>query len=868
MVAAVVGGGCSREASPEQKRADLVYQQAQQAVGRGRYHEARTLLFSVLPIDTRLGRLRRVAEEQRILGEIYASVADFDSSLLFYDRAREQLKSLADRRAVLGLTLEIASLHRRMGSERTALGIYDEALRLASVFDDHEGVREIQWAMLPACRALGETEEESHILSELLTSSASANDVGMQANVYYASGLSHERRSDRNGAMDNFLRALTLAEQAHDTVLAITVLDELGDLYDRRGKQQEAFQAFAEGLKRTDVTQGADYLRSQMLVRVGDIYLRDRQPGEARRFYRAALNAAINKGNRLAEGYLFIQLGHCDLPTSRDAAVKNYQAALDLFQGASYAPGSIYALYSLALSSQQRGRYVDAVTYLKSAVEQQDDCFWVRQENEFFRSTEEMFENAHQLSPYDAVIELLLQIGRNDEAFWYAERQRAREATLYLLSVGIRSKESGVDSLLRQFSHANALRVGAERQLAQMLSMGYSNREILKEIQNNLTRSSKLVEDLAPRIAAANGLLEPAVRLSSLGVVEVQRLLPTGTALLFPVPTRRSLYSFVLTNTSFTTAVGAVPRDRLHSTVGRFVAVMSSRRAFADSSANQVKAIDREVGDVLTSLYDVFVQPVERALAVAEKIIIVPQREFASVPIHALRRSTSLSSNSYVIERRGVSYLPSASTLRLCEVAEKRSRAQRGGSAEAVEIVGVGHPDGTTWDVEYELRDIRAFYRDARLYFGQQATLETLQKEHGSLLHLAAAFRFSDFAPGSASLLLSDAKGISSTRRVLLGELCTLPPYPTVMISDLSKDTPRMELVQPLVFLMNGTTSVIVNGYASTRKAKKFFGERYYTARLAGQSSQAALRQAQLDMIKNVEYSSPFLWGAFFLWGR
>jgi len=215
-----------------------------------------------------------------------------------------------------------------------------------------------------------------------------------------------------------------------------------------------------------------------------------------------------------------------------------------------------------------------------------------------------------------------------------------------------------------------------------------------------------------------------------------------------------------------------------------------------------------------------------------------------------------------------VSYLPAASALRLSGGSAKRVQLQSQGGSGLGGVVAVGHAGGTTWDVEYELRDIRAFYKDARLFFNQQATLETLQKERGGLLHLAAAFSFGERAQGNAYVLLSDGKGINSTRRILLGELCTLPAVATVIVSDLGKAGPRVEQVQVLPFLMNGSETVIVNGFATTRKAKKYFGEMFYTARLAGQTSQAAFRQAQLAMIKNPEYSSPFLWGGFFQWGQ
>ena len=98
----------------------------------------------------------------------YAATASFDSALLVYGSALEQYKSMADRPAARGVQLETALLYRRMGDERKAFALYTEMVRFARVFKDEEGLRAIQWAMLPSCRLLGEREDEGHVLAELL----------------------------------------------------------------------------------------------------------------------------------------------------------------------------------------------------------------------------------------------------------------------------------------------------------------------------------------------------------------------------------------------------------------------------------------------------------------------------------------------------------------------------------------------------------------------------------------------------------------------------------------------------------------------------------------------------------------------------
>jgi CHAT domain-containing protein len=180
----------------------------------------------------------------------------------------------------------------------------------------------------------------------------------------------------------------------------------------------------------------------------------------------------------------------------------------------------------------------------------------------------------------------------------------------------------------------------------------------------------------------------------------------------------------------------------------------------------------------------------------------------------------------------------------------------------------MGHPGGTSWDVEYELRDIRAFYKDVRFYFNQDATLAALQKEHGDVLHLASEFHFSGRVDENSYVVLSDGKSFNTTRRVPAGELFSLPSFSATIISDLGERSTGIHRVQPMIFLLNGSTSVIVSSYPPLRKTKKFFGEIFYTSLLGGSNSAQAFRQTQIAMIKSPEYSSPHIWAPFFVWGK
>jgi CHAT domain-containing protein len=233
-------------------------------------------------------------------------------------------------------------------------------------------------------------------------------------------------------------------------------------------------------------------------------------------------------------------------------------------------------------------------------------------------------------------------------------------------------------------------------------------------------------------------------------------------------------------------------------------------------------------------------------------IVVPPGEEFLP---HALKKEGQ--GNRHVIEQFPVTYLPSLAFLKSPIPIPKGAEL----------VAGLGFPGSTTWDVEYELRDIRACYKDAALYFNGQAALSTLQTLRADVLHLALDTRVSATTPGNSSITLTDGKTPPLPRTVLMGDVFSGATCATTVISQLRDNADLDNTILPGVFLLNGSSTVVTNVLAASRKAKKFFGEVFYTSLQAGTTSRAAARQVQLDMLRNPEYQQVWLWAPFTVWG-
>ena len=453
-------------------RADSALTAGTTAVLHDEYRAGKEQILAALALDGGLNRKARVAEETRLLGDIAAAGASFDSAFYWYGLSSGDFRGLADRSGVRDITLRVAALHRKMGEERKAFTMYVEALRLARVFHDDEGARDIQWAMLPCAQALDENEEESDIIRELLETYTASADVAHQAAVFLASGDGKlVRRSFDRGAED-YLRALMLADQAHDSLLAVRATLRLAMALEGAGRLRDALTNYGECLKRADRTRGAADMRLEALVRVGNLYLRGRQFAEAVRFFRAALSSAHAMGNSAGEAYLNLQLGNCDVETSRESALRSYRAGSDLFKTIGSAQGQAYASLCIGNLFLRNNQPTDALQYFKRGIEQSESVAATRPDDDLFRACEQAYFGPRRTPLYDEAIDMLLQLGRYDEAFWYADRRNSRELVSVLGALDPRAHDDSLRALLDAFADARAREIGAERRCLEIASRG------------------------------------------------------------------------------------------------------------------------------------------------------------------------------------------------------------------------------------------------------------------------------------------------------------------------------------------------------------------------------------------------------------
>ncbi len=847
---ALLLAGCGREPLREQQ-ADRLLARAAELADRGALHAAGDSARAALTLFEETGREGRMADAERILGDLAASAASFDTALSCYADALRHYRGQADRAAARAMQLTIADLYRQMGEEEEAYSRDEEALRLAGVVKDAEGAREIARAILPLARTLNRTEMESTLLGGLLRAADSTGDRAAQARARNEAGLSASWHGDTAGAVRRFVEAFGLSDQTGDSLFTAAILRNLARAYETSGAVNEAMNTYTDALQRAARLPGGKVLREQLLMDVGNAMLRLRRPAGAVRFFQAANASAAARGNALAQAYALLQLSHALRPAVPDSAGALARKALALLHESSPPAAEAYALGTVGLAALAGNRPAEALEAFRRAIDRAEASVRRRAASDLFLDCERAALGPGTSPWHEEVLDLLLRLDRREEALTVALRRSA-----WLLFRDLRQLPPVVpeDSLVTGWKTTLARRIGAEEQLDRALAAPSGRAERIAAVRVQLARA----EDQAARFGAALTTLHPSLApflgSPAPGAKALQQRLPDRTALVLYGTARQTVYAFVVSRTRIAVPVQRVDRDRLEALCRSYAAGLQAAGTGADSlSPAQMAWTDRTTPPEAPALFDLFVRPVEWELDGMRAVLLAPPPDLPWIPLHTLRRRTAAGTS--LIEQFPVAYVYPALLA-----------GPQAAPPPVKTVVAFGHPGTTVRDVEYELRDVRAFFKDARFFFGPQAVLDSLARERGDLVHLALDLRWDPRRAGNATISLPDPRTVV-VKDYSMNELTRITGFPSMVIYNCSAEAQAGALHIAALPLGAGLRAVVLNGLATGRKTDKVFGEALYTALQSGLAFDEAYRTAVLEIMRRREAIAPY-WASFALWER
>jgi CHAT domain-containing protein/tetratricopeptide (TPR) repeat protein len=461
-----------------------------------------------------------------------------------------------------------------------------------------------------------------------------------------------------------------------------------------------------------------------------------------------------------------------------------------------------------------------------------------------------------KLTPFSELVRLSLSSDTADRAvraFGYVERARSRALVDMLAGV------VNVHSRPR-----DAFEAGLVKQLEQL-------REELQWFYSQINR----IDGAAPRSPEAIEQLHAAVREREAGVLEIrrrieqrggavpdraapldisalQRRLGAETALVEYFSIDGKLMAFVITDRHVEVIDQLGTESELETTIGHFRSQIHTLRLAGPSLQRHSSQLIERTRHHLQHLYDRLLRPLEPYFG-DRGLVVVPHRALHYVPFHALHDGTH-----YVIERRVVSYAPSAAVLFHCL---ERPRQP------IVRPVFVGVADVEAPRVRDEVASIAALFPGSTVRLDSDATVAEVRKlaAEADLLHLACHGRFRPDSPLFSAVRLADGwLTVGDAYELELHcELVTLSACET----GVSAVAPGEELIGlARGFFSAGTPSLMVSLWTVDDNSTAELMSAVYQGVQAGLGPAEALAAAQRQLIQR--YPHPYYWSAFFVLGR
>jgi len=385
-------------------------------------------------------------------------------------------------------------------------------------------------------------------------------------------------------------------------------------------------------------------------------------------------------------------------------------------------------------------------------------------------------------SPYRALAVVRLLLGQYEGAWAAAEKDLARSLADLLLATGQRCLDDSDTARLESL----------QRKLVQL----EGRVEVLeREVQPPDSRTSATLavarDSLLAAEAAWTGFQKdvafryPVTEGVAFGLPRIQASLRADVALVGWVEgdassDERLAWGYVIRNTGPIRWAQLDPNAEPDDGTVRWPAtrLFRERLAMAGSWPVRVSASD-EIAGAARDLYRIWVEPLERYLDGATRVVVLPSGSMLGVPLEALVTSA----NAYLGETRAISYAPSATLFAWLweQGSGRRAPIARKALLVADPDLGSGE-DGARWcrplpAARHEVKELAVLMPGATVLYGRDASEQSLVQLAASsalrgfdTIHLATHALVDDARPEVSALILSQADLPDPLQAAIAGE--------------------------------------------------------------------------------------------------
>jgi CHAT domain-containing protein len=464
---------------------------------------------------------------------------------------------------------------------------------------------------------------------------------------------------------------------------------------------------------------------------------------------------------------------------------------------------------------------------------------------------------ANRMSPYHELAKLCLAEGdaRAVEALTFVERAKSR-ALADTLAGRITLTTNARDDFEAHLQ-AQAAKISEElnyvyNQMHRSVRGAVQIPEANSELEHELLERERKLLEITRQLQHRSANTKTGSQEDLFALTQLQTALDTDRALVEYTTIDDKLVAFVVTNENVEVVRDLATESEILAEIEKCRFQIDTLRYGSTRVRHHLPTLTQRTQKHLRSLYDRLLRPLEEKIG-ERHLVIVPHRGLYYLPFQALHDG-----ESYLIQRREVSFAPSAVVLQQCLArCEPQFRTAL--------LLGVA--DERIPGVYQELDALDQIFAEMKRYSDEAATTEVFRANaaHADVIHLACHAQFRSDNPLFSALRLGDGWFTARDAYGLKLDcgLVTLSACETGM----NAVAPGDELMGiARGFFSAGAPTVLMSLWTIDDEATTELMSSFYSELAATKSPATALRTAQVKLLN--EKPHPFFWSPFVLFGR
>jgi CHAT domain-containing protein/Flp pilus assembly protein TadD len=845
------------------------------------------------------------------IGLVYSNLGEKQKALQYYNQSLPLSRAVGNRLQEAITLNNIGLVYSNLGEKQKALQYYNQSLPLSRAIGDRSQEAITLNNIGLVYSNLGEQQKALEFYNQSLPMSRAVGNRSQEAITLNNIGLVYDNLGEQQKALQYYNQSLLLSRAIGDRSQEAITLNNIGLVYDNLGEQQKALQYYNQSL----LLSRAIGDRSQEAITLNNIGLVYDNLGEqqkALQYYNQSVLLSRAVGDRSQEAITLSNIGlvYSNLG-EQQKALEFYNQSLPLSRAVGNRSQEALTLFNIAFLKRDQNNLTEALNDIESCIKIIENLrtkiISPELRSSYFATVQDY---------YQFYIDLLMQLhktnpksGYDTKALEASERSRARSLLELLKETNANIRQGISPDLLQQENRAKQQLDVIEKQRIEAVSHPNPNPTQVDAIDKQHLALLQQYQQIQTQIRTTSPRYAALTQPQPLTLPEIQKkVLDENTILLQYAIGKDRSYLWVVTSTGLTSYELPKRAD-----------IEIASRKFLETITNPIfRNIPQKSAEASANLSQLILQPAAAQLG-NKRLLIVPDGVLHYTPFPALTISQTAGQNANLplIAEHEIITLPSASTLAILrqKFGDRKSPSQTLAiladpvfSLDDERVKGKLTQETTeklesnNLGLNRSLRASNLAWPPKRLPFTRQEAqtiLDLLPSDSSSskkidfdasrtiatdgnlanyqIIHLATHGIANSQNPELSGILMSmvDDKGnllngflrLSDIFNLKLGaNLVVLSACQTGLGQNI-KGEGMVGLTRG--FMYAGAQRVAVSLWSVDDEGTSVLMQKFYQKMLQQKlAPAAALRAAQLEMIEQEKWKSPYYWAAFTLQGE